>query len=428
MYCGHCGNYLAEGSAVCPRCGTQVAEEASAQTDDRMDSSSPSSWSSSGEPPTTQRPAWSASSPPPPNVPGPSWSQGGQPTNPRGPSWQDEQASPQAPSWSAGQQGSPQGPSWQDQQASPPAPSWSQGQQGSAQGPSWQDQQASPPAPSWSQGQQGSAQGPSWQDQQASPQPPTAQWTPQGQQASPQPPTAQWTPQGQQAGPQAPSWSAGQQVAGQAPSWSQGGQPPNAPGSAWGQGGGQVAGQSAASAFNFDSKRWKRSDWIAGIASLVVLISLFLPWFNGSVSANNDAGLAVQTASESGMDAHGWLWLVFVVALLILAFLVLTAGFRVLPFKIPLSNDQVLLIATGVNLLLVLVGFLLKPSTGGLTGVSIDWGIGAYLDLVAALVALAVLTPPGRQRVDSAASLTARRGPRSPSFFFARFLSLSTHL
>ena len=378
MYCGHCGNYLAEGSAVCPRCGTQVAEEASAQTDDRMDSSSPSSWSSSGEPPTTQRPAWSASSPPPPNVPGPSWSQGGQPTNPRGPSWQDEQASPQAPSWSAGQQGSPQGPSWQDQQASP--------------------------------------------------QPPTAQWTPQGQQASPQPPTAQWTPQGQQAGPQAPSWSAGQQVAGQAPSWSQGGQPPNAPGSAWGQGGGQVAGQSAASAFNFDSKRWKRSDWIAGIASLVVLISLFLPWFNGSVSANNDAGLAVQTASESGMDAHGWLWLVFVVALLILAFLVLTAGFRVLPFKIPLSNDQVLLIATGVNLLLVLVGFLLKPSTGGLTGVSIDWGIGAYLDLVAALVALAVLTPPGRQRVDSAASLTARRGPRSPSFFFARFLSLSTHL
>ena len=370
MYCGHCGNYLAEGSAVCPRCGTQVAEEASGQTDDRMDPSSPSSWPSSGEPPTTQRPAWSASSPPPPNIPGPSWSQGGQPTNPRGPSWQDQQASPQAPSWSQGQQGSPQSPSWQDQQASP-----------------------QPPTAQWTP-----------QGQQASPQPPTAQWTPQGQQAGPQPPTAQWTPQGQQAGPQAPSWS-------------QGGRPQNAPGPAWGQGGGQAAGQSGASAFNFDSKRWKRSDWIAGIASLVVLISLFLPWFNGSVSANNDAGLAVQTASESGMDAHGWLWLVFVVVLLILAYLVLTAGFRVLPFKLPLSYDQVLLIATGVDLLLVLIGFVLKPSTDGLTGVSITWGIGAYLDLVAALVAIAVLTPPGRQRVDSAASLTARRGPPAPSSF-----------
>src|SRR5580698_3021213 len=55
MYCGHCGNYMAEGSAVCPRCGTQTAEDASpasgasswssasGQTDDRMDPSAPSS-------------------------------------------------------------------------------------------------------------------------------------------------------------------------------------------------------------------------------------------------------------------------------------------------------------------------------------------------------------------------------------------------
>lgn len=165
--------------------------------------------------------------------------------------------------------------------------------------------------------------------------------------------------------------------------------------------------QSGSSAFNFDAKRWKRSDWIAGIASVVVLISLFLPWFNGSVSANNDVGLAVQTASESGTGGHGWLWLVFIVALLIVAFLVLMAGFQALPFKLPLPNDQVLLIAAGVNLVLVFIAFLLKPSTDGIAGVSITWGIGAYLDLVAAIVAVAVLTPPGRQRVDSRASLAA---------------------
>ena len=144
----------------------------------------------------------------------------------------------------------------------------------------------------------------------------------------------------------------------------------------------------------------------------MVLISLFLPWFNGSVSANNDVGLAAQTASESGTGGHGWLWLVFIIALAIVAFLVLMAGFQALPFKLPLPNDQVLLIAAGVNLVLVFIAFLLKPSTDGIAGVSITWGIGAYLDLVAAIVAVAVLTPPGRARVDSRASLTARRGPR----------------
>ena len=181
-------------------------------------------------------------------------------------------------------------------------------------------------------------------------------------------------------------------------------QAPNAPGPSWGQPGGQPGQTPGSSAFNFDAKRWKRSDWVTGIASLVVLISLFLPWFDGTVSANNDVGLAAQSASESGTAAHGWLWLVFIISLLILAFLVLTAGFRVLPFKVPLREDQVLLIATGVNLLLVFIAFLLKPSTDGIAGVSISWSIGAFLALIAGIVAVAALTPPGRDRLDSKAS------------------------
>ena len=181
-------------------------------------------------------------------------------------------------------------------------------------------------------------------------------------------------------------------------------QPPNAPGPSWGQPGGQPGQTPGSSAFNFDAKRWKRSDWVTGIATLVVLISLFLPWFDGTVSANNDVGLAAQSASESGTAAHGWLWLVFIISLLIVAFLVLTAGFRVLPFKVPLREDQVLLIATGVNLLLVFIAFLLKPSTDGIAGVSISWSIGAFVALIAGIVAVAALTPPGRQRLDSKAS------------------------
>jgi uncharacterized membrane protein len=94
---------------------------------------------------------------------------------------------------------------------------------------------------------------------------------------------------------------------------------------------------------------------------------------------------------------------VFVLVLAVLAYLVLVAGFQVLPFKSPLRHDQLLLVVTGVDLLLVLIGFLLKPSTDGIAGVSIGWSIGAFLALVAAIVAVAAVTPPGRERLDSGA-------------------------
>jgi hypothetical protein len=175
----------------------------------------------------------------------------------------------------------------------------------------------------------------------------------------------------------------------------------------------ESAGNAApASGFSFDARRWTVSDKVAGVASLVVLISLFLPWFSGSVSADNSLGLAAQSGSESGTAAHGWLWLVFLIVLLILAYLVVAAGFRVLPFKSGLRHDQLLLGAAGVNLLLVFIGFLLKPSTDGLAGVSIGWSIGAFLALIAALVAVVALTPPGRQRLDSGARPPAINTPR----------------
>jgi hypothetical protein len=139
-----------------------------------------------------------------------------------------------------------------------------------------------------------------------------------------------------------------------------------------------------------------------------VLISLFLPWFSGSISSDNSLGLSATTGSESGTDAHGWLWLVFVIVLAIVAYLVVVAGFQVLPFKVPFRHDQVLLVAAGVNLLLVFIGFLLKPSTYGIAGVSIGWSIGAFLALIAAIAAVAALTPPGRARLDSGARAASR--------------------
>jgi hypothetical protein len=179
-------------------------------------------------------------------------------------------------------------------------------------------------------------------------------------------------------------------------------------GPTWTPASGSAGEATASTGYNFEARRWTVSDKVAGVASLVVLISLFLPWFSGSVSADNSLGLSAQSGSESGTAAHGWLWLVFLIVLLILAYLVVTAGFRVLPFKSPVRHDQLLLGAAGVNLLLVFIGFLLKPSTDGLAGVSIGWSIGAFLALIAALVAVVALTPPGRQRLDSKAPAAVR--------------------
>jgi len=278
MTCAHCGNYVAEGSAACPSCGTRVAANAGP-------------------------------------APG-GWAQPGGPT--------EDRVDPSAPSWSQ-----------PAQPATAPLPSWSpSGQQPGAPGPSW-----SPAA----------------------------------------------------GGP------GGQPVNNPGQPWNQG---PNAPGPSWGQPGGQPVQTQGSSAFNFDARRWTLPDRIAGIASLVVLISLFLPWFSATATLD---GIS-DSATASGTTAHGWLWLVFIISLAIVAFLVLMAGFQVLPFKLPLPSERLLLGATGVNLVLVFLAFILVPGNGGDSEVSIGWTWGAFVALLAAIVALGALTPIGRQKLNSGAS------------------------
>src|SRR6266496_4396563 len=103
----------------------------------------------------------------------------------------------------------------------------------------------------------------------------------------------------------------------------------------------------AGQVFNFDAKRWTRDDQIVGGASLLLLISLFLPWYTVSVP----------------------------------------------PFTLPMSLTQLLLVLTGINLVLVLIAFLLKPSTG-LSGLSVGWGFGAFVGLICAIAAVVPLALP----------------------------------
>ena len=115
-----------------------------------------------------------------------------------------------------------------------------------------------------------------------------------------------------------------------------------------------------------------RQELIFGPATLVLLISLWLPWYR------------IGPFTVSGISAHGWLFLAAMDSIIVVLYVLVTAfGVGDLADQGRLPKEQLLAILTGVNLaLVVLLGFLLKP-----TGSSWTWG--AYLALVAAIVAFA---------------------------------------
>jgi hypothetical protein len=135
-------------------------------------------------------------------------------------------------------------------------------------------------------------------------------------------------------------------------------------------------------AFAFDLKRLSRVDQVIGGASIVLIITLFLPWFG--VSA---AGFS---ATVSGFDAHGYLFIPLLTAIVLIVYLVMWAGWDDPPMRLPVAHAPLLLVGTGLQFLIVLIAFLIKPSYT-------SWQWGAYLALIAALVACAAIVVPAVQ-------------------------------
>ena len=106
-----------------------------------------------------------------------------------------------------------------------------------------------------------------------------------------------------------------------------------------------------------------------GPAALVLLVSFWLPWYSfGPISA-------------SGLNAHGWLFIAVVDAIVVVLYVLISAfGVGDLAVQGRMSKEQLLALITGVNLVLVALAFLLKPS-------SFNWSFGAFLALAAAVVA-----------------------------------------
>jgi hypothetical protein len=144
-----------------------------------------------------------------------------------------------------------------------------------------------------------------------------------------------------------------------------------------------VNAESSNSSFSFDMKRWSPAERTTAIATLILFISLFLPWFTYSYGLGS--------VSVDGLW-HGWMYLVFILCLVILVYLVSRAGFSEMPFKLPIAGDQLLLVATLVNLVLTVLNFVDKPGGAGFSG--IGWGFGSFVGLIAAIVAAVPLGMP----------------------------------
>lgn len=124
-------------------------------------------------------------------------------------------------------------------------------------------------------------------------------------------------------------------------------------------------------AFRFDPSRLSSAERLIGVGTLVLLISLFLPWYGVTV-----LGFSAQA---DGLTGHGYLYVVLIICLAIAGYLVAYAGMP-LP-SLPLTHRQRLLAATGLNGVIVLLAFLVKPGDSG-------WRFGAFLGLLAAIVAV----------------------------------------
>jgi len=140
--------------------------------------------------------------------------------------------------------------------------------------------------------------------------------------------------------------------------------------------------QAASPAFRLELSRLTNSDRITGIGSLLLIVSLFLPWYG--------VNLLGISAEADGLTVHGYLYIVLLMCVAIIAYLVMWAGFEELPVRLPLSHQQRLLVASGLNTVLVLLAFLTKPDGTG-------WRFGAFAGLLAALIAMAPLVIPAVQ-------------------------------
>ncbi|MGH9172014.1 MAG: hypothetical protein ACRD0Z_14285 [Acidimicrobiales bacterium] len=149
-------------------------------------------------------------------------------------------------------------------------------------------------------------------------------------------------------------------------------------------------------ATSIDFRRLGRGDLVAVIATAVVFISLFLPWYSYTdTNASDGCGVTAGSScslsiSALGSGAGGWRFLILVICLLVAGLLFLRS-FLVSGLRTPLPHWQLLTALCSLNLLLIVISFLVKPGFYGLlaaAGISSSWSYGAFIGLIAGIAAV----------------------------------------
>jgi hypothetical protein len=142
---------------------------------------------------------------------------------------------------------------------------------------------------------------------------------------------------------------------------------------------------------------WTGSDLLILTSLVVLLVALFMPWFSGTVHLGSRV---LSAGGADGPRAHGYLWFVFVLALIALVVLVARDAISRIPGELP-SPAQMLVVATGLALLLTILGAVVRPSpeigalgpSGAIApfplpiGISIGWSYGGFIAIAAGAVA-----------------------------------------
>lgn len=127
-------------------------------------------------------------------------------------------------------------------------------------------------------------------------------------------------------------------------------------------------------------------DRVGAVATLLLFISLFLPWYHVSGCVFS----VCETVSASA-TAHGYMYIVVILCIVILLAYAAKLGWGKLPFALPFQDAQLILVLSAINLLLVLIAFFF-----GKDGTS--WSFGAFFGLIFAIVAMAPTLGPVIQK------------------------------
>ena len=131
---------------------------------------------------------------------------------------------------------------------------------------------------------------------------------------------------------------------------------------------------------NVNLRRLTVADMVAGAGSLVLLVSLFLPWY-----AVKFGGTSI---TLGGVAHHKFLWLAVLLSVVVITYLIVHAT-----VAMSMKKEPVLLGLSVMQLILVIIPFFDVP-VAMVSGVTVSPAYGAYVGLGATIAALVTVTVP----------------------------------